>query len=125
MRFIFAILLTLALAAPAYAAFQGPGSQGGFSGPGSQAAGMTVQQAKNLPDDSRVTLTGCIINQLPRDSEKYTFKDATGEIVVDIDHKYFRGQNVTPQNTVRITGEVDREFGRGVEIDVKSLEVLN
>lgn len=126
MRYLLAIVLSVFLAAPAFAAFQGPGAgqQGGFAGPGAQTQAMTVQQVKNLPDDARVTLVGCIVNQLPRDDDKYTFRDNTGEIVVDIDRKDFRGQTVTPQNLVRISGEVDKEWNRAVEIDVKSLEVL-
>lgn len=126
MRYILALVLTVFLAIPAYAAFQGPGNQaqGGFAGPGAQAAGITVQQAKSMPDDARVTLIGNIVSQLPNDSDKYMFRDNTGEIVVEIDHKYFRGQTVTPANTVRIMGEVDKDFARAPEIDVKSLEVL-
>ncbi len=126
MRYLLALLLAVFIAAPAMAAFQDPGMrQAGFSGPGAQTPATTVSQARGMPDDSRVTLTGQIVQQLPRDHDKYMFRDATGEIVVDIDQKDFRGQNVTPANTVRITGEVDKEFGRGAEIDVKYLEVLN
>lgn len=126
MRYVLALVLALFIAAPAMAAFQGPGTEkGGFKGPGSQAPAMTVSQARALPDDARVVLTGNIVQQLPGDHDKYMFRDATGEIVVDIDTKDFRGQTVTPANTVRITGEVDKEFGRGAEIDCKYLEVLN
>lgn len=127
MRYLLTLALALFIAAPAYADFSGPtaGQQGGFSGPGAQTGAMTVQQAKSLPDDSRVTLVGRIVNQLPRDNDKYTFRDATGEIVVDIDHKDFRGQNVTPANTVRIIGEIDKDFGRAAEIDVHQLDVIN
>lgn len=126
MRYIMAIMLAAFLAAPAYAAFQGgPNQQGGFSGPGAQQAPMTVQQVKGLPDNTPVTLVGNIVAQLQGHHDNYTFRDATGEITVDIDHKYFRGQNVTPQNTVRISGKVDKDFGEPVEIDVKRLDVLN
>lgn len=125
MRYFLALLLALFIASPSLAAFNDPGAnRGGFTGPGSQSPTMTVSQARGMADDARVTLTGNIVSQLPTDHDKYIFRDATGEIVVDIDQKDFRGQNVTPANTVRITGEVDKEFGRGAEIDVKYLEVL-
>ena len=50
--------------------------------------------------------------------------DNTGEILVDIDDKYFMGRTVTPQNLVRISGEVDKEFAERTKIDVKQLEIL-
>ncbi len=121
MRFFAMLLLSLFLTSPAMAAFEdGKSAQGGFYGPGATAA--TVQQAKTMPDDSYVTLTGSIISKVGK--EDYIFRDDTGEIKVDIDDKYFYNVKVTPQNTVRIVGEVDKDFGKAVEIDVKSLEVL-
>ncbi|MBD5641024.1 MAG: NirD/YgiW/YdeI family stress tolerance protein [Desulfovibrio sp.] len=126
MRYLLAILLALFMAAPALAGFSDPGArQGGFKGPGAQPPASTVSQARGMRDDARVTLTGNIVSQLPSDHDKYIFRDATGEITVEIDQEDFRGQNVTPANTVRIIGEVDKEFGRAPEIDVKYLEVLN
>lgn len=123
MRYLMAIILGAFLVTPAVAGFQGPvaGGQGGYQG---QAAGMTAKEAMSLPDDAHVTLTGNLVRQLPTDHEKYVFRDATGEIVVEIDDDDFHGQTVTPQNTVRIYGEVDREFGRKTQIDVKTIEVL-
>lgn len=118
------------LASPAMAAFQGPGSDqaGGFTGPGVTAAGSnatTVEKAKTMHDDSIVTLTGNIVSKQPGSKDKYMFRDATGDILVEIDHKRFMGKDVTPANTVRITGEVDKDFGKAIEIDVKNLEVVN
>lgn len=116
MRYLFALIMVAMLAVPSYAAFKGPGA----SGPAS-----SVAQAKAMRDDSHVTLVGQIVSQVPGTDDKYMFRDSTGEIMVDIDHKDFGGQDVTPANTVRIYGEVDKEFGRAPEIDVKRLEVLN
>lgn len=120
MRTLLTLVLALFIAMPAYAGFSG-GKSGGFSGPG-QNNGTTVQDAKKLRDDAPVTLTGNIVSRISGD--KYVFRDATGEITIDIDDEDFRGQDVTPNDTVRIMGDVDKEFGRGVEIDVKRLEVL-
>lgn len=121
MKWIPALALALLLTAPVYAGFS-EGGKAGFSGPGSDN-GVTVQAAKNMRDDAHVTLTGSIVKRLG--DEKYLFRDATGEITVEIDDDDFRGQHVTPQNTIRIIGEVDKEFGRATEIDVDRLEVLN
>lgn len=122
MRVFYLLLLSLMLAMPAQAAFNDGGAKkGGFSGPGA-VNNTTVQAAKAMRDDAHVTLTGNIIKQIGH--EKYVFRDATGEITVDIDDKDFRGQDVNPENTVRIFGEVDKDFGREAEIDVKRLDVL-
>lgn len=131
MKKIFGIFALCALlATPALAAFQGPGGgnqAGCFKGPGVAAsvAAVTVEKAKTMPDDAIVSLTGNIASMLPGTDDKYMFKDATGDICVDIDHKCFMGRDVTPSNTVRITGKVDKDFGKAVEIDVKQLEILN
>lgn len=123
MRVLPALLLALLLSFPAQAAFMdgSAGQRGGFQGQGANNE-CTVQQAKGMRDDSYVTMTGKITSRIGGD--KYIFQDATGQITIDLDDEDFRGQTVTPQNTVRIYGEVDKEFGRGAEIDVKSLQVL-
>ena len=98
--------------------------QGGFQGPMAQAQVSTVAEARKARDDTSVTLTGHIVQRLPHDDDNYLFRDDTGEIVVDIDHPVFRGQNVTPQTRVRISGEVDQEFMEATTIDGEFLEVL-
>lgn len=124
MRYLMLILLALLLASPAQAAFQGPGSNGAKAGITSTAGAgdNTVAQVKNLPDDTYVTLTGYLIKQVGKDS--YIFRDDTGEIRVEIEHKYFNSQEITSKDKIRITGEIDKEFSRPTEIEVKRLEVL-
>ena len=126
MRVLLTALLVLALATPAMAAFKGPGTepapqtQGGFKGPMSQ--GITrASQVAAAHDDAPVTLTGRLVEQLG--PYKYTFRDETGSVVVDIHPKDFRGQTVTPDTRIRIVGEVDYEHGNK-EVDVDYLEVL-
>lgn len=119
MRLLMALAFALLLSFPAQAAFvDNPGGKD-FTG---QKHECTVQQAKQMRDDARVAMTGKIISRIGDD--KYVFQDATGQITVEIDDEDFRGQTVTPQNTIRIFGEVDKEFGRAPEIDVKNLQVL-
>ena len=90
---------------------------GGFEGPSAnQPAAITVQEALNLNDEAKVVLQGNIINSLG--DEKYTFKDATGEIVIEIDDEDWRGVKATPENTVEITGEVDKDANEPTTIDV-------
>jgi uncharacterized protein (TIGR00156 family) len=121
-----ALLLWLAAAFPhdalAAAAQNGgaPSFQGGgFSGPG--VALSTVQQAVSLRDDAYVLLRGHIIRHLGKD--RYLFRDATGEINVDIDPDKWEGRTVTPEDTVEIRGEVDKDWN-SVEVDVDRLSIV-
>ncbi|MDR1039242.1 MAG: NirD/YgiW/YdeI family stress tolerance protein, partial [Deltaproteobacteria bacterium] len=96
--------------------FQAPPPQtsgGGFTGGGDPT--VTVEQAKNMRDDSDVRLTGKIVQHLGKD--KYLFLDGTGDVVVEIDHDKWGGVNATPETSVVLYGEVDRDWN-GVEIDV-------
>jgi len=92
---------------------------GGFTGPGVQA--VSVQEAKNLRDDTPVILRGSILRFLG--DEKYLFSDNTGTIVVEIDDKLWIGLSVGEKDLVEIRGEVDREL-ISIEIDVKSIRKL-
>lgn len=88
-------------------------TNGGFAGP--TIAPTTVEAAKKMSDESAVVLVGKIEKNLG--NEKYTFTDATGSITVEIDHEDWRGQTVSPEDTVEIRGEVDKDFTT-IEIDV-------
>lgn len=84
----------------------------------SQADISTVKQAMEMPDDAIVTLKGNIEKQVKKD--KYIFKDATGEMTVEIDKKVWAGQSVSPSDTVVITGEIDKDFEHR-KLDVERL----
>ena len=81
-----------------------------------------VESAKSLRDDTWVTLRGNIVERISDDL--YVFKDASGTINVDIDHKRWNGVTVTPKDTVEIQGEVDKDWN-SVEIDVKQIRKVN
>lgn len=126
-KHILALLLSTAAitAAPALAqngGFNGPAGtttsqqQGGFNGP--DVATTTVEQAKSMRDDSWVVLEGNIVRKVG--DELYEFRDRSGVINVDIDDKDWRGLTVSPQDKVRIEGEVDKDWN-SVEIDVKRI----
>ena len=91
-------------------------ANGGFTGPG--PAVVTVQQAKEMRDDSPVTLRGNIVQSLGDDN--YLFRDSTGTITVDIDHKKWNGQQIGPEDTVEIQGEVDKDW-TSIEVDVERI----
>lgn len=107
---VLALTLTFALSGNAIAKKAG----GGFQGPGIE--GTTVAEALKMNDDTAVVLVGKIERSLG--NEKYLFKDNTGTIVVDIDDDDWNGVTVTPENTVELHGEVDKEIMKDPEIDV-------
>ena len=112
-KILFALLATFTFINQANAQFEGPRAP--------SLAPTTVKQALTLNDDAMVVLTGKIVNNLG--DEKYTFKDSTGEITIEIDDEDWRGIKVTPDNTLEIVGEVDKEFNEPTKIDVKSFTV--
>ncbi|GMO57659.1 MAG: YgiW/YdeI family stress tolerance OB fold protein [Termitinemataceae bacterium] len=102
-------------------------AKGGFTGPGDNSGArgqgqlVTALAAKDLPDDTKVILQGTIVQSLG--DEKYTFRDSSGEIVVDIDRKVWRGLSVGTNDRVEIYGEVD--VGRkGIKIEVKTIRKI-
>ena len=93
---------------------------GGFQGPGAELT--TVQATLNMKDDANVRLVGHIEKSLG--DEKYMFKDNTGEIIVEIDNDLWQGRTVTPNDSIEINGDVDKEWGDKTKIDVDSLKML-
>jgi len=80
---------------------------------------FTVEQVKILPDGTWVELTGTIIRSLG--DELYIFRDATGEVTVEIDRKIWRDLSVG--DTVEIAGEVDIDK-QVIIIDIKNIRKL-
>lgn len=83
---------------------------------------MTISQVKSQYDDALVTFTGKIIKQI--DGEDYLVADSTGSIQVEIDNHIWRGLNVTPNDTIRIHGKVDKETF-STQVDAFSIEKVN
>lgn len=130
MRYIISIILALFLSVPAHAEFVGPGANnpakiGGFSGPFSGAMADNVATARKLPNEAPVLLTGNIVAQLAGSKKKYVFKDNTGEIIVEISPKMFKGMKITPANTVRLSGKMDQDFGQEPEVEVNNMFLVN
>lgn len=116
MKKIFAVS-ALALALGMSGAASAQMVSGGFQGPG--LAPMSVANALKLNDDTAVVLVGQIERSLG--DEKYLFKDASGTVTVEIDNEDWRGLNVTPQDTVILNGEIDKEMFKDTKIDVDSI----
>jgi len=120
---LISLLTSLTLPALAQqAGFTGPGSegqqQGGFNGPHKT---FTVAQSKSLQDDTKVVLQGKITKKISH--EHYEFMDSTGTVVVEIDDNKWMGQSVSPNDTVRLEGEVDKDHNK-TDIDVKKVTLV-
>ncbi len=110
------LLLALSLGLTASAAAQ-------FVGPGTSEAPTTVQSILDNPqDDQTVTLQGMVLEKVGH--EKYAFSDDTGQIRIEIDDDVFPPQRVTPDMTVEIYGEVEKDFLRSPEVDVERMAVV-
>lgn len=92
---------------------------GGYAGPG--PAVVSVEQAKGMRDDSWIALRGYIVQRLGDD--EYLFRDASGDITVEIKDRHWQGQNVGPADLVEISGKLDKDW-MNVEVEVKRLVKL-
>lgn len=75
-----------------------------------------------MKDDLPVVVIGHITSAIGGDH--YAFKDGTGEITIEIDHEDWRGVNISPQNKVKIYGEVNKDFAQNPKVDVKSVAII-
>ena len=67
---------------------------------------IAINDAVNLPHDSWVILNGNIVSQLREGINNYSFRDSSGEIIIDIGPKEWRGLSVGVSDRVEIYGEV-------------------
>ncbi len=132
MRYLLPLAFSLVIAAPAFAAFEGPGTTQpssqigmarGFQKNGA-AALCTSADVMKARDDTHCTVEGRIVEKIAGSKDMYIFEDSTGKILVDIDLKKFADRTVTPQNTVRLHGEVDVNHSGQRELDVDVLEII-
>ncbi|MDL4915238.1 MAG: YgiW/YdeI family stress tolerance OB fold protein [Enterobacterales bacterium endosymbiont of Blomia tropicalis] len=93
--------------------------KGGFSA--DHTSVVTVKQAEDMKDDSWITVRGQLVKQLG--DEDYQFRDQTGTMKVEIDHKRWDGQTISPKDHVELTGELDKDFN-SIELDVKHVRKL-
>ncbi|SET48969.1 YgiW/YdeI family stress tolerance OB fold protein [Thorsellia anophelis] len=76
----------------------------------------------NPIEDKQVSLIGNIIEKIGH--EKYLFTDGTQTIRLDIDDEKFPIEPVDESTTVKIYGEIDKEFLESPEIDVDFIQIV-
>ena len=128
MKKIFVILSVMALAA-GFLFAQGFddstdafGQGQGFIDDGSYSDVLPIKNVLKMRDDATATIRGKIVKRLSDD--KYLFKDATGQIIVEIDYEDWCGVTASPKDTLELSGEVDRDFNK-IKLDVFSVKKLD
>ncbi|MET0281647.1 MAG: NirD/YgiW/YdeI family stress tolerance protein [Steroidobacteraceae bacterium] len=110
-------LLLVSTASAALAQYSGPGARKDAA---PTVAHTVAEVLKDVVDDRPVELRGTLVQQIGR--ETFLFRDATGEIQVEIDAEDFpAGQPIAADTPVVISGEVDARTLRKPEIDVESV----
>ena len=96
MKCLLSVLVVLSLVFPSFAAFKGPSA--------AAALVATAAEAMKAEEHATCVLEGNITDHLSRD--RYTFKDGSGTMQVAIAPHVFGSLEVSPENTVRLTGEI-------------------
>lgn len=81
----------------------------------------SVARARQLPDDSWVSLTGKIIKNLG--DNQYIFQDSSDEIKITVTDQAWNGLSFNPKTKVKITGKVDITM-HGIQINIANIEKL-
>ena len=81
----------------------------------------TVSEISKMNNNSYVAIQGNIVKRLSDD--KYSFKDGTGTITVEIDDDKWGGVNADTQDKLELIGEVEKKYNT-TELDVDSVRKL-
>jgi uncharacterized protein (TIGR00156 family) len=111
-RMLAALLFSL-LASNAMAQFTGPSATGRPS---------TIEQVRQARLGTYVTVTGHIVAH--QRQNYFTFRDATGEIRVEIESPVWQNRQIGPETKVRLLAEIDQGIA-GRYLWVKSLHLAD
>ena len=118
-RILLLLAIVIFVTGTAFADFTGPyegyPANQGFKGGAANYTVSSIKEVKKMYDDQIAVVRGNITKRLSED--KYLFKDNTGELVVEIDYKYWAGLQVDENDVLELTGKVDRDF-YSVDLDV-------
>ena len=93
-----------------------------FTGPDIDREELTVEETRQVRVGTYAVVTGQIINRLREDY--YTFRDATGEIRVEIAPNLWKNRRVSPQTIVRLFVEANANTVGRRYLWVESIEVV-
>ena len=86
------------------------------------ASKVSVLDALKMKDDGFVTVQGNIVKRISDD--KYTFKDSTGSITVEIDNEKWNGIAVNPTDKLELTGEIEKKLNSTI-LDVDTVTKIS
>jgi uncharacterized protein (TIGR00156 family) len=93
-----------------------------FTGPSATGQEITVAQISDTRLGSYITVTGNIVAH--QREEYFTFRDATGEIRVEIENAVWQNRRIGPETKVRLLAEIDMGL-TGRYLWVKSLQIVD
>src|SRR5262245_23794997 len=92
-----------------------------FVGPSRYGRVTTVEQAQTARRGQGATLKGFVVEHLH--GNYYLFRDASGEMRVEINRHVWRNRKVTSKTPVQLIGKVDRDV-REHYVDVDRLQIV-
>ena len=86
-----------------------------------QPAESSIAQALAAPDDTRIVVTGALVQQTDR--EHLLLRDSTGQIAVAVDDDMLGQVKFAPDAQLRVYGTIDRDSERSL-LHAKTVQVV-
>lgn len=87
-----------------------------------RASSVSIAEAQAAADETLVVVEANIIQDLG--SERYLVRDASGQIIAEIDEDIIGEVQVAPDTTLRLFGEIDRNDSRSV-LQVEKIQIID
>ena len=128
MRYLLIMLMSLMLAAPAYAA--GTADAPATAPAAHKAKGVTkvapvdtVAKALTSANKAPVSVTGTIVEAVQGKKNRYVFEDGTGRMAVALSKKAAAAAHIEAQSKVRLTGVMVVKSGKEGMMSVRKAEI--
>ena len=128
MRYLLIMLMSLMLAAPAYAAATAdapaaPQAARKAKGVTKVAPVDTVAKALTSANKTHVVVTGTIVEAVQGKKNRYVFEDGTGRMTVALGKKAAAAAHIEAQSKVRLTGVMVVKAGKEGVMAVRKAEM--
>ena len=130
MRYLLIMLMSLMLAAPAYAAGTADASTAPAAPAPRKAKGVTkvapvdtVAKALTSANKTPVAVTGTIVEAVQGKKNRYVFEDGTGRMTVALSKKAAAATHLEAQSKVHLTGVMVVKAGKEGVMGVRKAEI--
>ena len=127
MRYLLIMIMSLMLAAPAYAAgtADAPATPAAHKAKGvtKVAPVDTVAKALASANKAPVSVTGTIVEAVQGKKNRYVFEDGTGRMTVALSKKAAAATHIEAQSKVRLTGVMVVKSGKEGVMAVRKAEI--